>query len=136
MDWLTHHAHTSPTASWSINAPRLLSASGFSLTEVMVAVVVFTLGLAGLGSMQIATTKLNSAAHSTTQIATVAQDHMETLLALPFADSHWLQDNAPAVGQGTTRCVLYPPEGIRSCYTNFKSAYPAQPGRPFCKPIT
>jgi prepilin-type N-terminal cleavage/methylation domain-containing protein len=125
MDWLTYHTHTSPTASWRINARRLLSASGFSLTEVMVAVVVFSLGLAGLGSMQIATIKLNSAAHITTQIATVAQDQMEALLALPFADPRWLQDNAPAVGQGTTRCVKYPPEGMWPCQdTKFKSAHP------------
>src|SRR3989442_1300087 len=112
MGWLMHHTHTRPKASWSIDARRCLSASGFSLTEVMAAVVVFSLGLVGLGSMQIATIKLNSAAHNTTQIATVAQDQMEALLPLPFAHP-LLQDNAPAVGQGTTRCVLYPPEGVR-----------------------
>jgi len=48
MGWFTHHLHTHLKASWSIGARRLLSESGFSLTEVMAAVVVFSCGLVGL----------------------------------------------------------------------------------------
>lgn len=61
--------------------------------------------------------QLNAAAQITTRMATVAQEQMEELLSLPFTHEV-LQDNDPAVGQGTTRCVLYPPEGIRQCTDN------------------
>ena len=42
MGWLTHHIHTHCKASRSIGVRRLLPESGFSLTEVMAAVVVFS----------------------------------------------------------------------------------------------
>jgi len=134
MGWFTHHIHTRPKASWSIGARRLLSESGFSLTEVMAAVVVFSCGLVGLGSMQIAAIKLNTGVHITTQMATVGQAQMEKLLALPFT-APVLQDNAVAVGQGTTYCVLYPPEGIRPCTEEFTSSYPPPAGSTYCTVI-
>ena len=99
MGWFTYHIHTHLKASWRIGARRLLSESGFSLTEVMAAVVVFSCGLVGLGSMQIAAIKLNAGAHITTQMATRGQEQMEKLLALPFT-APVLQDNAIAVGKG------------------------------------
>jgi hypothetical protein len=43
---------------------------------------------------------------------------MEELLSVSFTSiftDPLLQDNDPDVGQGTTYCVLYPPEGIRPC---------------------
>ena len=92
--------------------------SGFSLTEVMTAVVVCSLSLAGFSSMQVAAIKLNARAHITTQMTTVAQEQMEELLSLSFTDTFTdplLQDSDPAVGQGTTSCVWYPPEGLRPC---------------------
>src|SRR6266545_7983445 len=101
MGWFTHHIHTHLKASWCLGTRRRLSESGFSLTEVMAAVVVFSCGLVGLGSMQITAIKLNTGAHSTTQMATLGQEQMEKLLALPFT-APVLQDNAVAVGQGTT----------------------------------
>jgi prepilin-type N-terminal cleavage/methylation domain-containing protein len=134
MGWFMHHLHTRPKASGSIGARRLLSESGFSLTEVMAAVVVFSCGLVGLGSMQIAAIKLNAGAHITTQMATLGQEQMEKLLALPFT-APVLQDNAVAVGQGTTYCVLYPPEGIRPCTEEFTSSYPPPAGSTYCPVI-
>lgn len=92
---------------------------GFTLMEVMIAVVIFAFGLLGFSSMQVAAIRLNTSAYINTQIATVAQEQMEALLTIPF-DGMWLnvralQDNDPTVGQGTTYCVLYPPEGLRPC---------------------
>ena len=110
--------------------------SGFSLTEVMTAVVVFSLSLAGFSSMQIAAIKLNARANITTQMTTVAQEQMEELLSLSFTNTltdPLLQDNAPAVGQGTTYCVLYPPEGIRPCQDpTFRTSYPSSSDRQYC----
>jgi hypothetical protein len=135
MGWSTHQIHTCLKASWSIGAHRFLSEFGFSLTEIMAAVVVFSCGLIGLGSMQITAIKLNAEAHITTQIAALGQEQMEELLALPFTDPV-LQDNAVAVGQGTTYCVLYPPEGIRPCREKFTSSYPPPAGFTYCAVIT
>ncbi len=134
MGWFTHHIHTHLKASWCLGTRRRLSESGFSLTEVMAAVVVFSCGLVGLGSMQITAIKLNAGAHSTTQMATLGQEQMEKLLALPFT-APVLQDNAVAVGQGTTYCALYPPEGIRPCTEEFTSSYPPPAGSTYCTVI-
>ena len=116
------------------------SESGFSLTEVMAAVVVFALGLAGFSSMQVAAIKLNAKAHITTQMTTVAQEQMEDLLSLPFTNmltDPLLDDNDSAVGQGTTYCVLYPPEGIRPCKDpTFQTAYPRTSSRQYCTVTT
>jgi prepilin-type N-terminal cleavage/methylation domain-containing protein len=110
--------------------------SGFSLTEVMTAVVVFSLTLAGFSSMQIVAMQLNARAHITTQMTTVAQEQMEELLSLAFTHTFTdplLQDNDPAVGQGTTYCVWYPPEGLRPCKdATFRTASPSSSERPYC----
>ena len=138
MDWYTRPAY--PKASWMIAARCVLSTTGFSLTEVMTAIVIFSLGLVGFSSMQIAAVKLNAGAHYKTQMTTVAQEQMEDLLSVPFtatlADPR-LQDNDPTVGQGTTYCVLYPPEGIRPCKDpTFQTAYPSTGERPYCNVTT
>jgi len=135
MGWFTHHIHTHRKASWRMDTRRHFPESGFSLTEVMAAVVVFSCGLVGLGSMQVAAIKLNAGAHIITQMATVGQEQMEKLLALPFT-ALVLQDHAVAVGQGTTYCVLYPPEGIRPCTEKFTSSYPPPVGSTYCTVIT
>jgi prepilin-type N-terminal cleavage/methylation domain-containing protein len=110
--------------------------SGFSLTEVMTAVVVFSLSLAGFSSMQIATIQLNARAHITTQMTTVAQEQMEELLSLSFTNTltdPLLQDNDPDVGQGTTYCVWYPPEGLRPCNDPaFRTSSPSSSHRQYC----
>jgi prepilin-type N-terminal cleavage/methylation domain-containing protein len=110
--------------------------AGFSLIEVMTAVVVFSLSLAGFSSMQITAIKLNARAHITTQMTTVAQEQMEELLSLAFTNTFTdprLQDNDPAVGQGTTYCVLYPPEGIRPCKDpTFRTSSPGSNDRQYC----
>ena len=110
--------------------------SGFSLTEVMTAVVVFSLSLAGFSSMQITAIKLNARAYVTTQMTTVAQEQMEELLSLSFTNTFTdplLQDKDSAVGQGTTYCVLYPPEGIRPCKDpTFQTSYPSSHDRQYC----
>ena len=138
MDWCTRPTY--PKASWRMAGCCFLSISGFSLTEVMTAIVIFSLGLAGFSSLQVAAVRLNAGAHHKTQMSTVAQEQMEELLSLPFTASlvdPRLQDNDPTVGQGTTYCVLYPPEGIRPCKDpTFQTAYPSTGGRSYCTVTT
>jgi prepilin-type N-terminal cleavage/methylation domain-containing protein len=135
MDWYTRHTYLK--ASWRLAARCCRSTAGFSLTEVMTAIVIFALGLVGFSSMQVAAVKLNAGAYHKTQMLTVAQEQMEDLLSVSFtatmADPR-LRDNDPTVGQGTTYCILYPPEGIRPCKDpTFQTAYPSTGGRSYCQ---
>lgn len=99
--------------------------AGFTLPEVLIALVILTTGLVGLGGMQVMAMKLNSRSHNASQLATVAQEQMEHLLTLPAA-AVVLQDADNVLGQGTTRCVLYPPEGIRACADrSFRTFFPS-----------
>src|SRR4029450_6702274 len=60
---------------------------GFTLTEVLVATVVLSLGLLGLERMHIAAIQVNTIASRLTQATTLAQDRAEHLMALPYDDA-------------------------------------------------
>jgi type IV pilus assembly protein PilV len=82
---------------------------GFTLSEVLVAIVVLSLGLLGLESMHIAAIQVNSIASRLTQGTTLAQDRAEQLLALPYDDPLL----ADTTGQGimTSYTDTNPPQG-------------------------
>ncbi len=61
--------------------------NGFSLIEVLIALVLLTVGLLALGGMQIVSIKGNSFSRGVTQATVLAQDKLEELRELPFADS-------------------------------------------------
>ncbi|MGE3537669.1 MAG: prepilin-type N-terminal cleavage/methylation domain-containing protein [Candidatus Tectimicrobiota bacterium] len=103
--------------------------AGFTLLEIMIAVMVFSVALLGMSGMQLTSLRLNSAAQLKTRIATVGQEHMEELLAQPYASATFT-DPSP-VGQPTTYCVLYPSAGLSACRA--PAVPPAAQGpRPYC----
>lgn len=107
--------------------------AGLSLSEVLIAMAILATGIVGLGGMQVTAMKLNSRAHNTTQLATVAQEQMEKLLTLPATHAQ-LSDTNGLLGQATTHCSWYPPEGIRACAEHgFQSAHP---NKQYCRPST
>lgn len=122
---------------WSMRQGNLCAcwiqrATAFTLLEVMVAIVVFSIALLGLGSMHITAMRLNAAAQRRAQLATVAQEQVEDLLrqrytAAVFADP----DSAIGQGHATTYCVLYPPEGLKPCQAD--TPPPAPGPRPYCR---
>src|SRR5262245_47756985 len=57
---------------------------GFTLTEVLVATVVLSMGLLGLERMHIAAIQVNTIASRLTQATTLAQYKAEQLMALPY----------------------------------------------------
>jgi type IV pilus modification protein PilV len=73
---------------------------GLTLPEVLVAMVVLSLGLLALAKMQITAIQVNAASGRLTQGTAVAQDKVEQLMALPYADAQ-LDDQTP-VGEFTT----------------------------------
>ena len=72
--------------------------NGFTVVELMVAVVITVIAFAGLATMEIACINGNSIASNVTTGITLAQDKMEELKALAFSDP-WLEaaGNPPGV---------------------------------------
>lgn len=57
---------------------------GFTLIEVMIALVIFSVGILGIGQMQIAAIQGNYSAHQFHEALTVAQNKIDTLKSLPY----------------------------------------------------
>ena len=72
---------------------------GFTLIEVMVAVLLLALGLAALAAVQMTAVTVNARANGMTRLATMAQERLEALLALPYNHPHLLDT---AVGAAKT----------------------------------
>jgi Tfp pilus assembly protein PilV len=62
-------------------------ASGFMLVELMIALLVLTIGILGMMSMQVKGIQTNSSARRITQSAVINADRVEKLMGLPFEDA-------------------------------------------------
>jgi type IV pilus assembly protein PilV len=82
---------------------------GFTLSEVLVAIVVLSLGLLGLETMHIAAIQVNTIASRMTQATTLAQERAELLMALPYNDPT-LADTT-SKGSFTSYTDPQPPQG-------------------------
>jgi prepilin-type N-terminal cleavage/methylation domain-containing protein len=60
--------------------------AGFTLIELIVAIAILTVGLLAVGSMQISGIGGNLSAYRTSEAVTLAQDRLERLIFVPFAD--------------------------------------------------
>ena len=60
---------------------------GFTLIEVLIALTIFSIGLLGVGAMQISSINGNASANNFTQGSTWAVDRVEKLLSLPYNHS-------------------------------------------------
>ncbi|WP_167505852.1 type IV pilus modification PilV family protein [Desulfosediminicola flagellatus] len=75
---------------------------GFTLIETVVAMVILTIGILALYSMQTTSVRFNATASALTTSASWASDRIERLLALDFDDQQLKDDNdatdlAPAI---------------------------------------
>ena len=82
---------------------------GFTLSEVLVAIVVLSVGLLGLESMHITAIQVNSIASRLTQGTTLAQDRAEQLMALSYNDPVLADTTGPGVM--TSYTDPNPPQG-------------------------
>lgn len=64
-----------------------LSQRGFTLVEIMVAVVILSIGFLAIASMQISAVNTTSSANSTTESTNLAQIKLEELMALQYTRS-------------------------------------------------
>ncbi len=62
--------------------------NGFSLIEVLIALVILAVGLLAFERMQIGSIRGNAFSQKVTQATVLAQDKLEGLRRLPFADSN------------------------------------------------
>jgi len=60
---------------------------GYSLIEVLIALGIFSIGILGVAAMQISGTSSNSTARKITDATYYAEDKLETLISLPWADA-------------------------------------------------
>ena len=63
--------------------PRL-SSKGFTLIEILIAMVIFSVGILGVAKMQIAGINGNATARGVTDIVVQATDQIELLMLLPY----------------------------------------------------
>ena len=60
---------------------------GLTLIEILIAIVILSIGILGIGAMQMASTRGNFFSHYLTQACYVAQDRLEFLNHLPYDDA-------------------------------------------------
>jgi len=68
-------------------ANKMNGQSGFTLIEVMIAMVVLAVGLLALGTMQIVSIRANAFSSEMTYSTMLAQQQLETLKNLSFSDA-------------------------------------------------
>jgi len=78
----------------------VVTEKGFTLIEVLMATVVFSLALLGIETMHLSAIQVNSIASRLTQATTLAQDKVERLMAMPYDDP--MLDDTTATGSTTT----------------------------------
>jgi type IV pilus assembly protein PilV len=61
---------------------------GFTLIEIMIAMVIFVVGLLSVAAMQTSATKGNNTANRSTRAFTWCSDRMEVLMTLPYTDAN------------------------------------------------
>jgi type IV pilus modification protein PilV len=65
---------------------KLKEDRGFTLLEVIIAISILTFGILAVGAMQGAALRGNNFAYGRTSDSTLAQDALEDLMALPYAN--------------------------------------------------
>ena len=72
---------------------RLLTTErGYTFLELLIGVLVLSVGLLAIGRLQIASVRGNAFSHHMTQATYIAQDRLEFLKNLPFSDSRLLKN--------------------------------------------
>ncbi len=66
---------------------KKLNSKGFTLIELMVAILLFFFATLGVAQMQLSSIRYNSQARHISEATVIAQDKMEELLALDYTDS-------------------------------------------------
>jgi len=66
-----------------------LNNKGFSLLEILIALIILAIGLLAIAAMQITSIRGNFFSDNMTQASVLAQDRLEGLRSLPFVNGNW-----------------------------------------------
>lgn len=80
---------------------------GFTLLEVMIALVILSVGLLGLGALQLVAVKANSFSSEMTYATMLAQQHAEILKSLDYDNANLDPANNPFTAVGSGKGVQY-----------------------------
>ncbi len=95
---------------WKIIQNLLLKkGEGFTLLEVMIALVILSVGLLGLAALQLVAVKGNAFSSEMTYATMLAQQHAEILKSLPYTDADLTQGahSAMASSKGVQYTVAW-----------------------------
>lgn len=76
--------------------------NGFTLIEVLIAIVILSIGLLGIGQMQLMGIQGNASARGFSEASALGQDKMEELINLPYTDTALNDTDGDGTGQDTT----------------------------------
>jgi len=88
---------------------------GFTLVELLIALVIFTVGILGVATMQLTSIKGNSKGRIISEASNVAAQRIEQLMALDYGDPDLLDGDIDGTGQDTST----PPDGLDNDGGNF-----------------
>jgi len=104
---------------------------GFTLIEVLIAILLLTFGILGVGVMQNTSIQGNSTANKLTGAATWSGDALETLMARPYTHADLIDDNADGIAGIDNIDVVGSPadggpvvQGIFTVFWNVADNYP------------
>ncbi len=66
------------------NTERSRGESGFTIVEILIAIVILTIGLLAMANMHVLAMFVNSSSKNVTESTALAQSRMEQLIRLPF----------------------------------------------------
>jgi len=72
--------------------------NGFTLVELLIALVIFSVGILGVATMQITSIKGNGKANQISEASNAGADRIEILIALGYADALLNDGDADGVG--------------------------------------
>lgn len=75
---------------------------GFTLIEVLIAIVILSIGLLGIGQMQLMGIQGNASANGFSEAAEFGQDKLEELINLPYTDVALNDTDGNGTGQDTS----------------------------------
>jgi type IV pilus assembly protein PilV len=73
------------------------NSQGFTLIEIMIAMVIFVVGMLSVAAMQTSATKGNNTANRSTRAFTWCSDRMEVLMSLPYTDANLVGAPDPGI---------------------------------------